>query len=199
MMEDRMTELNRFKERHRTGRSTVLLAAVLGVTAGVVLSHADLQSFIPKMHMVTSHQEKGLALATDPTGPKYDVDHARALESAAKAVQSDKKVTMEDAKALSEVASALRRMEATADLENPNYPKGEAGIAARERDFVAASNDYEKAAKKLERWKETEVLADRNAGPGMGWKADDMAFSLDALEAVGGNVDAARSRGGFKP
>ncbi|MCS4089056.1 hypothetical protein [Rhizobium sp. BK176] len=194
-----MTELNRFKERHRTSRSTVLLAAVIGVTAGVVLSHTDLKSFIPKTHMVSAHQEKGLALATDPTGPKYDADHARSLEAATKAVQSDKKVTMEDAKALSDVASALRRMEATTDLDNPDYAKGDAGIAARERDFVAASNDYEKAAKKLERWKEAEVLADQNPGPGMGWKADDLAFSLDALEAVGGNVDAARNRGGFKP
>jgi hypothetical protein len=194
-----MTELNRFRERHRSSRGAVLLAAVIGVTAGVVLSHTDLKSFSPQLHILSVHQEKGIALATDPSGPKFDGDHARALEEATKAVQSKKKVTLEDAQALSDVANALRRMTAAADVNNPDYQKNDAGLAARERDFVAASNDYDKAASKLERWKEAEVLADRTAGPGMGWKADDLAFSLDALEAVGGNAAAARSRSGFKP
>lgn len=194
-----MTELNRFRERHRSSRAAVLLAAAIGFTAGVVLSHTDLKSFVPELHMVAAQQEKGVALATDPAGPKFDADHARALEDATKAVQSKKEVTLEDAEALRDVANALRRMTAAADVNNHDYPKNDAGVAARERDFVAASNDYEKAAKRLERWKEAEVLADHNAGPGTGWKADDLAFSLDALEAVGGNVDAARGRGGMKP
>jgi hypothetical protein len=176
-----------------------LLAAAIGVTAGVVLSHADLKSFSPELHMVSAHKEKGIALATDPSGPKFDAAHARTLQDATQAVQSKKAVTLEDAKALRDVANALRRMSAAADVNNHDYPKNDDGLAARERDFTAASNDYDKAASKLERWKEAEALADRNAGPGMGWKADDLAFSLDALEAVGGNVDAARSRGGFKP
>ncbi|MCZ7860865.1 hypothetical protein O9X98_05560 [Agrobacterium salinitolerans] len=177
-----MSELSRFKERHGASCVAIAFAALVGAAGGVVISTGvAVNGGVPQMfdRLVSGHSENGLALLDGADGPKFDAGHASALAETEKNAV-DKKAALTDA------ADALKRVATASDMSSGTYPSGEAGLKARERDFVEASNDYAKATAKLDTRSEADILADRNAGPGrMDWKADELTFSADALEAVG--------------
>lgn len=176
-----MTELSRFKERHGAYCVVIAFAALVGAASGAAIATAVTvnrgvsQTF---ERLVSGHSERGFALLNGSDGPRFDAVHASALAETEKNAL-DQKAVMIDA------SDALERMAAASDMTSDAYPSGEVGLKARERDFVAASNDYAKATAKLDTRSEADILADRTAGPGMGWKADEFTFSADALEAVG--------------
>ena len=171
-----MTELRRFKERHGASLVAITFAALVGVASGVAVVSAVVSQGFDRLF--SGHSENGLALLNRSEGPKFDAGHASALAETEKNAHDRKALMLE-------ASDALQRMAAASDMSSDAYPSGKAGLEARQRDFVAASNDYAKATAKLDTRSEADILADRNSGPGMGWKADEFTFSTDAFEAVG--------------
>jgi hypothetical protein len=185
-----MTELRRFRERQGSSRMALALAALVGATvATTVLMDGRAGQAIERL--VSGHVHTGLALANGSQAPIYNAEHASALVAAEEGML-DRKAAMIDA------SDALQRMARASDTTSDAYPSGEAGLEARQRDFVAASNDYASATAKLDTRSEAAILADRSAGPGTSWRTDDFSFSLDALEAVGAKPTVGDPAGSLK-
>lgn len=119
------------------------------------------------------------AAISDPVAG-YDAARSADIKSALGQSQ-DRKSHLEAAnEAVAKMASAL-------DQKNGAYPDGLEGVQQRERDFVDASNAYEQAMKQ----------AGQPVGPDTSFKMDEFQFSLNAIEALGGDVDEARATGTF--
>lgn len=176
-----MTELSRFKEKHGKSRVAMAFAALIGATSGAVMATAVTvnggvaQTFA---RLIAGHSANAFGLLNGDVGPKFDAEHAAALAETEESA-------LEQKEAMIDATDALKRMASASDMSSNGYPSGEVGLRERERDFVKASADYAEATAKLDTRNEADILADRNAGPGrMDWKADEMTFSVDALDAV---------------
>lgn len=170
-----MTALSKFRERNRGSLSlpAVLSLLVVGGVAG---------------YLVSSRLDHGGGISSRNINEFSSVE-LEAMEASA----SMRKEAALDA------ATALAKMKRALDPKSDGYQNGEDGIMEREADFVAASDDYQRAAQKLDRHTEAEIIADKNVGPNTSFKADDFAFSLDVLQALGAG-DGKRERvGSFRP
>lgn len=188
-----MTALERFNERaKRTPGQTALAIGALSVVVGTLAGYAAGSLVDRGQGGVDALQAEVLSRVGDRSGTRHDAASMKALADMEKATLARKE-------SMVAATDALRRMAEAADPKSNAYPAGDAGIEARERDFVAASNDYAAAIAKLEPKDEADILSDRNAGPNTSFKVDELSFSLDALEALGGDVDRARAEGAFRP
>ena len=133
---------------------------------------------------------EGVDMALDPAGPRSDATHSLAVQ--AEKLNAEQKKT-----ALLAASAAMNRMSIAVDMNSREYSSGADGMKQRERDFVQASADYAEAMADADIGSPT-VQGDRS-GPNTAFKTDELQFSLDAIEALGGNVDTARASGGFKP
>ncbi|MCV9964721.1 hypothetical protein OIU34_22785 [Pararhizobium sp. BT-229] len=188
-----MTALGRFNERQKRnpGRTALIIGGV-AVVVGTLAGYAAGSLVDRGYGRVAELQADILSRVNDPAGSRNDAASVKALADMEKATLAKKE-------SMVAATDALRRMAEAADPKSKAYPAGHAGIEARERDFVTASNDYAAAVAKLEPKDEAEILSDRKAGPNTSFKVDELSFSLDALEALGGDVDRARAEGSFRP
>ncbi|MBY3155579.1 hypothetical protein HFO56_24950 [Rhizobium laguerreae] len=188
-----MTAFGRFNERHKRNPGWAALttggvAIVVGTLAGYATG-----SLVDRLQGgVDALQAQVLSRVNDPSGPRHDAASMKALGDMEKATLARKE-------SMVAATDALRRMAQAADPKSKSYPAGDAGIVEREHDFVTASNDYAAAVAKLEPKDEADVLSDRKAGPNTSFKVDELSFSLDALQALGGDVDRAGAEGAFRP
>lgn len=153
------------------------LIAGLVATAGYVGYH-DVGGNDPS----TSTMIEQVRAATWESAEQSPLPEKSAIDAQLEATKSRKD-------SLASANEAVARMAASLDMKSGAYPEGEEGIKLRERDFVAASNAYEAAMKE----------AGQPVGPDTSFKMDEFEFSLDVLEALGGEVDAARASGSFRP
>lgn len=188
-----MTALGRFNERQKRnpGRTALTIGGV-AIVVGTLAGYAAGSLVDRGQGGVDALRAEVFSRVSDPSGPRHDAASMKALADMEKAALARKE-------SMVAATDALRRMAEAADPKSKAYPAGDAGTEARERDFIAASNDYAAAVSKLEPKDEADILSDRAAGPNTSFKVDEFSFSLDALEALGGDVDRARADRSFRP
>lgn len=102
--------------------------------------------------------------------------------------------------ALVAAAAALNRIAIASDSKSDHYTDDASGREMRARDLRVAIEDYTTAVADADHISNVTPSLDTEASsPFTSWHSDDFQFSLDAIEALGGDVDAARKSGRYVP
>src|SRR5690606_18450789 len=115
-------------------------------------------------------------------------------------IENDKERFGDRRTALVAAAAALNRIAIASDPKSDSYSDDASGREMRASDLQAAIEDYAAAVADADRLSGVTLSFDAEASrPFPSWRTDNFQFSLDAIEALGGDVDAARKSGRYIP
>nr|WP_250807289.1 hypothetical protein [Neorhizobium tomejilense] len=194
-MKDKIrTALDRFVSRHSDRGASSFMP--LAFFAGFAVAVAGPKAYD---HFTSSPAVASEVLVSNVVSKADDLDALGTVVYDKKAISAELEKNKERQAALLGATAALNRMNMARDPNSHGYPEGAEGLALRETDFEKAKLDYQEALVDAELTDIEMADEDVNAGPHTAFKIDELGFSLDALEALGGDVETARKRGGISP
>ena len=192
-----MSALDKFMERHSPASIRKLFndlpwlpswtvgAASLAIAFGISAINPDTPPGFSRHNEIV----KGLLEGGSPT-TTLDV----------REIENDKERFGDRRTALVAAAAALNRIAIASDSKSDHYTDDASGREMRARDLRVAIEDYTTAVADADHISNVTPSLDTEASsPFTSWHSADFQFSLDAIEALGGDVDAARKSGRYVP